>query len=121
MDKEFFVRCNYSSFYKKKEFEPIKYKNSLIFDCIDYVSVKSDLKKGDQFLVSFIDSKGYGKKYVTFDGNSLLESIKSDLQESIRYLQETYKEGIKSFCEYKVLSYLGICRLNRKTEIRLNF
>lgn len=121
VDKEFFVRCNYSSFYKKKEFEPIKYKNSLIFDCIDYVSVKSDLKKGDQFLVSFIDSKGYGKKYVTFDGNSLLESIKSDLQESIRYLQETYKEGIKSFCEYKVLSYLGICRLESKNGNKVEF
>lgn len=121
VDKEFFVRCNYSSFYKKKEFEPIKYKNSLIFNCIDYVSVKSDLKKGDQFLVSFIDSKGYGKKYVTFDGNSLLESIKSDLQESIRYLQETYKEGIKSFCEYKVLSYLGICRLESKNGNKVEF
>lgn len=121
VDKEFFVRCNYSSFYKKKEFEPIKYKNSLIFDCIDYVSVKSDLKKGDQFLVSFIDSKGYGKKYVTFDGNSLLESIKSDLQESIKYLQETYKEGIKSFCEYKVLSYLGICRLESKNGNKVEF
>ena len=121
VDKEFFVRCNYSSFYKKKEFEPIKYKNSLFFDCIDYVSVKSDLKKGDQFLVSFIDSKGYGKKYVTFDGNSLLESIKSDLQESIRYLQETYKEGIKSFCEYKVLSYLGICRLESKNGNKVEF
>lgn len=121
VDKEFFVRCNYSSFYKKKEFEPIKYKNSLIFDCIDFVSVKSDLKKGDQFLVSFIDSKGYGKKHVTFDGNSLLESIKSDLQESIRYLQETYKEGIKSFCEYKVLSYLGICRLESKNGNKVEF
>lgn len=51
----------------------------------------------------------------------MLESIKSDLQESIRYLQETYKEGIKSFCEYKVLSYLGICRLESKNGNKVEF
>lgn len=121
VDKECFIRCNYSSVGKKKEFAPIKYRNSIIFDCIDYVSVKNDLEKGDQFLVSFIDSRGYGKKYVTFDGNSLSESIKNDLQGSVRYLQETYKEGIFAFTECKILSYLGICRIESKNGSQTEF
>lgn len=63
-----FVRCNYSSFYKKKEFELLKYKNSLILDCIDYVSVKSDLKRGINFLFRLLIVRDMGRNMLPLMG-----------------------------------------------------
>lgn len=40
---------------------------------------------------------------------------------SVRYLQETYKEGIFAFTECKILSYLGICRIESKNGSQTEF